>query len=323
MLHPEKSDDRARQRLVREAQAAARFRHDNVVTVHAVVDPSDGFPYLVMEFIDGPTLGDLIGSGPGHERGLPPREAADLIAQIADGLAAAHQVGLVHRDIKPENVMIEPGTGRPKLMDFGLARGEGDLGNLTREDLLAGTPSYMSPEQAGGERSLDARSDLYALGVTLYETLTGEVPFRGAPQMVLRQVLEEDPRPPRLLNDRIPRDLETICLKAMAKVPARRYPSASELAADLRRFLRGEPIQSRPAGRVERLIRRAKRNPRITVMTLALLFTLCAGVSGIIWQWSKAERFRAEPKPSVTRRPASMPRPGEISGGQEKPSTST
>jgi serine/threonine protein kinase len=293
ILRPERADATARRRLVREAQAAARFRHDNVVTVHAVVDPPDGLPYLVMEYVAGATLGELVRGSPGRRGGMPPRQAAELIAQIADGLAAAHQVGLVHRDIKPDNVMIEPASGRPKLMDFGLARGQGDLGHLTREDIVAGTPSYMSPEQARCEQDLDPRSDLYALGVTLYETLTGEVPFRGAPQMVLRQIFEEDPRPPRQLNDRIPRDLETICLKAMAKVPLRRYPSAGDMAADLRRWLSGEPVHARPTGPVERLISRARRNPKITALSVALLAVLFGGVAGIIWQWSQAERFRA------------------------------
>ena len=192
-----------------------------------------------MEYLAGPTLGRLIEPGSGME----PRRAAELIAQVADGLAAAHDAGLVHRDIKPDNIMIDSPTGRAKLMDFGLAREEAGGESLTREDILAGTPTHMSPEQARGQ-PLDGRSDVYSLGVTLYECLTGEVPFRGTPHMVIRQVCEDEPRPPRRLNDRIPRDLETICLKAMAKEPAGRYPSARDLGDDLRRWLRGESIRA-------------------------------------------------------------------------------
>ncbi len=153
----------------------------------------------------------------------------------------------MHRDIKPDNIMIDPATGRAKLMDFGLARDEASDESLTREDVLAGTPTHMSPEQARG-LPLDGRSDVYSLGVTLYECLTGEVPFRGTPHMVLQQVCDDEPRPPRRLNDRIPRNLETVCLKAMAKEPSRRYATARDLADDLRRWLNGEPIRARPPG---------------------------------------------------------------------------
>ena len=177
------------------------------------------------------------------------RVAADLIAQVADGLSAAHAAGLVHRDIKPDNIMIDMAPNRAKLMDFGLARDETAGENLTRDDVVAGTPTHMSPEQARGNEPLDGRTDLYSLGVTLYEALTGEVPFHGTPQMVLQQVRDDEPRPPRRLNDQVPRDLETICLKAMAKEPSRRYATAVEFAADLRRWQKGEPIRARRSAR--------------------------------------------------------------------------
>jgi tetratricopeptide (TPR) repeat protein len=278
VLRPDLTHPRARRRLVREARVVAQFRHDHLVAVYAVVDPTEGLPYLVMEYLDGPTLSHLIGLG----TSLEPRQAANLAAQVADGLAAAHAAGLVHRDIKPDNIMIDPATGRAKLMDFGLARDEASQENLTREDVLAGTPTHMSPEQARG-LELDGRSDVYSLGVTLYECLTGEVPFRGAPHMVLQQVCDDEPRPPGRLNDRIPRDLETICLKAMAKEPSRRYATARDLADDLRRWLNGEPIKARPPGPVGRLARWCRRNPRLAVLVVIVfgLLVLLTAVSSL------------------------------------------
>jgi tetratricopeptide (TPR) repeat protein/tRNA A-37 threonylcarbamoyl transferase component Bud32 len=275
LLRPDLAHPQARRRLVHEARAAAQFRHDHVVAVYAVVEPSEGLPYLVMEYLDGPTLSQLIKPG----IGLEPRRAASIAAEVADALAAAHAAGLVHRDIKPDNIMIDPTTGRAKLMDFGLARDEASLERLTRDNALAGTPTHMSPEQARG-LELDGRSDVYSLGVTLYECLTGEVPFRGAPHMVLQQVCDDEPRPPRRLNDRAPRDLETICLKAMAKEPPKRYATARDLADDLRRWLHGESIRARPPGPVGRLGRWCRRNTRLAVL-IATVFALLVSLAAV------------------------------------------
>ena len=290
VLRPELAHERARARFLREGRATARVKHDHVVSVYAVVNPADGPPFLVMEYLAGPSLAQLIRS----RQRLEPRQAVTLAAQIADGLVAAHAAGLTHRDIKPANIMLElppgaTGTGRVKIMDFGLARLAALPNSVTQEGVVVGTPAYMSPEQARGEDSLDPRTDIYSLGVTLYEMLTGDVPFRGAPHMVLRQVIESEPTPPRRLNDAIPPDLETICLKAVAKEPHRRYPTAQAMADDLRRWLSGEPILARPAGTIERLWRWCRREPVVASLTATLILVLALGFGGVAWQWQRAE----------------------------------
>lgn len=268
------TDPESESRLIREARSTAQLHHPGIVPVFDAVRQS-GRHLIVAEWVDGQTLAAAMSS-----QTFSLSAAAALVADIADALQYAHDHGVIHRDLKPANIMLDS-AGQPRVMDFGLAKRSECDESITLDGQLLGTPAYMSPEQAAGEiRQIDQRSDIYSLGVILFELLTGELPFRGSQRMVLRQVIEDDPRLPRSLNDRVPIDLQTICATAMAKEQDRRYPRAAEFAEDLRRWLRGEPIQARPIGRLGKAWRWARRNPIIAALAATVL-VLLIGVSAV------------------------------------------
>jgi predicted Ser/Thr protein kinase len=265
------ADPREVDRFRKEAQAAAQLSHPNAVPVYEVGE-HDGQPYFTMELVEGQSLAELVRSAP-----LAPERAARYLRAVADAIASAHALGIVHRDLKPSNVIVDRGD-RPRVTDFGLAR----RSDLERSDTslpaAVGTPSYMPPEQASG-RPADQRSDVYGLGAILYELVTGRPPFFADSALdTIRQVLEAEPAPPRLVNRAVPADLQTLCLKCLAKEPERRYPTATALGEDLGRFLAGEPIRARPLSRAARLFRWARRKPALATLgaLLSALLSLMA-----------------------------------------------
>jgi serine/threonine-protein kinase len=225
-----------------EAQSAARLEgHPNIVSIHEVGE-CDGQPYFSMKYIEGTTLARLVAESP-----LPPREAARYLAVVCRAVHYAHQRGILHRDLKPSNVLIDH-EGQPHVTDFGLAKRVEGGASLTQTGAIVGTPSYMPPEQATGSRGvLGPASDVYSLGAILYELLTGRPPFQAAsPVDTIMLVLEQEVVPPRLLNPKVDRELEMICLKCLQKPAGLRYETAAQLAGDLEAFLAGDPISARP-----------------------------------------------------------------------------
>jgi WD40 repeat protein len=296
-----------RRRCMREARAAAGLDHPNIVPVYEA-DELGPVTYIASAYCEGPSLSAWLKAR--HEP-VPPRSAARLIATLADALQHAHDRGILHRDLKPSNVMLqnkytatvdqdELAGFVPRVTDFGLAKLADDDGGDSKSGVPIGSPPYMAPEQAAGRnRDLSPATDVYALGATLFEVLTGRAPFRGeTPAETIRQVIDDDPISPRLLRPDFPRDLETICLHCLEKDPTRRYPRAAALADDLDRFLAGQPIHARPASAWELFVKWARRRPAHAALMGLAIVVATAGAGGMTWSnaWLRAhnERLRDE-----------------------------
>jgi eukaryotic-like serine/threonine-protein kinase len=283
-----------RQRFHREAELAARVQHPQIVQVYEVA-VYQGRPYLALEWCDGGSLADRVSC-----EGWPPRSAAELIATLAVAIDAAHHCGVVHRDLKPSNILLKltgegPSEGPlsgcvPKIADFGLALALERKSGLTSTGQTLGTPEYMAPEQAS-RGPVGGAADIYALGAILYELLTGRPPFRADTALGVIEALKlDDPIAPRRLRPGLPRDLETIVLKALEKEPAKRYASAGMMAEDLRCFLEARPIRARPPSALDRLGKLIRRWPAVAAVSGALLAVLLGAFGAITSLWIEATR---------------------------------
>jgi hypothetical protein len=263
-----------------EAEAVAQLQHPNIVQVHEVGE-ADGRPYLALELVAGGTLADALDRAP-----VSAGPAAELVETLSRAVQYAHTKGVIHRDLKPGNILLSQVTSQdslasvlsPKVADFGLAKRIGNDSSQTTTGVVVGTPSYMAPEQAAGlGKLIGPACDIYALGAILYETLTGRPPFHAAsPVETLQQVISSDPVPPGKLQPKLPRDLETICLKCLQKESRKRYASAGDLADDLRRFLDGKPILARRTGVGERAMKWARRRPTAAALVAV---SICAAIA--------------------------------------------
>jgi tetratricopeptide (TPR) repeat protein/tRNA A-37 threonylcarbamoyl transferase component Bud32 len=304
-------------RLRAEAEAVARLQHPNIVQVYDIGE-SEGLPFVELELLDGGRLADRLAGTP-----QPGQQASELIITLARAVQVAHDAGIVHRDLKPANVLYTA-DGLPKIADFGLAkRIDSDAGH-TESGQIMGSPSYMAPEQARGHsRSVGPPADVYALGAILYEMLTGRPPFKGeTPIETIRQVIDDDPLPPSRLVPRVPRDLETICLKCLRKDPDRRYESAQAMADDLKRFLKGEPIKARPIPLRERGAKWARRRPFAATIVALGMAGFLGSIAGVFVHQRNSflqalqreqdgsrlldEAMRAQDQPSLARAEANL-----------------
>ncbi|MFT3879378.1 MAG: serine/threonine-protein kinase [Gemmatales bacterium] len=306
-------EERYRFRL--EAEVAARIKHPNIVQVYEA-GMHQGRAYLVMEWVEGGTLQQWQNGKP-----IEPRLAAELVAALADGIQAAHSMGVLHRDLKPANVLLSAessvlspelrttslstqdsalrtndsalSTLRVKVSDFGMAKRLHEAG-VTQSGYAVGTPHYMAPEQARGDEDIGTGADIYSLGAILYELLTGRPPFQGSAHIVLYQVINDDPASPLKWKPDLPQDVVSICQKCMRKDAKLRYHSAAELAVDLRRFLDRLPVQARPISVTQRFVLWARRRPAIAGLILTLLLTMIISYAGMTWLFLRAEEQRSE-----------------------------
>ncbi len=279
-----------RARFRREAEAVARLQHPNVVQIYQVGE-QDGLPFFSLELAAGGSLADQLRGTP-----QPARPAAELAETLARAVQAAHERGIVHRDLKPANVLLTR-EGTPKITDFGLAKCLDVEGSPSATGDIMGTPNYMAPEQAAGKvKQIGPAADVWALGAILYELLTARPPFVGETALdTLGQVMMQEPVPPRRLQPKVPRDLETVCLECLRKEPAKRYASALALAEDLRRFLDGRPIQARPVGPAARALKWARRHPGLAGVGSALAAT-ALGLFGVVLLSQHQRALLAEQK---------------------------
>ncbi len=284
------------ERFLREARAAAGLRHPHIVPVFDAGSVG-GQRYIASAFIAGQSLAEALESKPASHR-----QAAQIVQALAEALAYAHRRGIVHRDVKPANVLLDD-KGQPHLLDFGLAVRAESADRLTHAGAIVGTPAYMAPEQAQGQTGEpQPASDRYSLGVVLYEMLCGQTPFHGPPALVLSLVINQEPPTPSSVKPDVPADLETICLKAMAKRPQERYPSCQELADDLRRWLDGEPILARRHTLLERLGRWCRRQPKLVALAGAVV--VCLVLAAVLANLGAASLARSRTTIAELRRTA-------------------
>lgn len=299
------------QRFRAEAAAAARLQHPNIVAIHEVGE-HDGQHYFSMDYVEGHDLAELV-----RERPLPALEAARYLKVIAEAIHYAHEKGILHRDLKPSNILIDE-FDQPRITDFGLAKfvipasggatgmepaDTGTANDLTITGQVLGSPSYMPPEQAVGRREeMNAGSDIYSLGAILFHLLTGRPPFLAESiTETLDQVRYSEPVSPWVLNPSVPRDLETVCLKCLEKEPVRRYATAQELADELKRFLRDEPVHARPVSAATKVGRWCRRNPVVAALAFGLVLALSAGLAISAAQWRRADRNARTAREGVVR----------------------